>query len=248
MRDPGLLEQVIRNIILLHFVGIRIVLVHGGGPEIDRLTARLGIEKQVVRGLRVTDDNTMEAVEMALLRANQSLVAAIQRAGGQAVGLSGRDAGLLQGWPISQDLGRAGQVNKVRGAILDTLLEQGFLPVVCTVASDAQFEPLNVNADSAAAAIAAAIHAQKLILMTDTNGVLADPADPNSTMSQITSALAQEMIRSGAASKGMIPKLEAALEAVDAGVRGVHLINGSTPNALLMEVLTDAGIGTMVTR
>jgi acetylglutamate kinase len=247
MRDPSLMNGVIRNILLLQVVGIRTILVHGGGPEIDKWLDRLGIEKKTIGGLRVTDDETMEIVEMALAgRANKALVAEIAKAGGKAVGLSGRDAHLLTARPISLDLGRVGAISKVDPSVLRSSMDSGLIPVVCTVASDEHGHPLNVNADSAAAAIAVAVDASKLILLTDTDGVLQDKNDAESRISQLKPGEARGMISSGKADKGMIPKIEAALHALDHGVDRVHLINGGTPNALLIETFTDEGIGTMM--
>ena len=249
MRDPETVSGVINNVLLLQSVGIKPVLVHGGGPEIDRWLERLGIEKHTVNGLRVTDDFTMEVVEMALSgRANKALVTAIGQAGGKGVGLSGRDANLLVGEALSDELGRVGQVTRVNPEVLDVILAGGFVPVVASVANDVQGQPLNVNADTAAAAIAGAVGATKLILLTDTDGVLENKADPNSTISHLTAHGAREMLASGAADSGMVPKLGAALSALEEGVPNVHLICGGTPNALLIEVFTERGIGTMVSR
>jgi acetylglutamate kinase len=249
MRDKTLMEGVIRNVLLLQAVGVRLILVHGGGPEIDTWLGRLGIEKKSLGGLRVTDETTMEVVEMALAgRANKSLVAEVQRLGGKAIGLSGRDADLLVAEPVSEALGRVGTVTHVDPSVLKVATEAGYVPVVCSVATDLQHHALNVNADTAAAAIAAAVQATKLILLTDTNGVLSDRDDPTSTISNLSAAGARAMIADGRADRGMIPKLEAALFAVENGVANVHMINGGTPNTLLVEIFTDAGIGTMVGR
>jgi len=247
MRDPSLVRGIIRNVLLLQLVGIRPILVHGGGPEIDKWLEKLGLEKRTINGLRVTDEATMEVVEMALSgRANKALVAEIAKSGGRAVGLSGRDAHLLTAKQISKELGRVGTVTKVDPSILKTSTEHGVMPVVCSVASDENGEALNVNADSAAAAIAVAVDASKLILMTDTNGVLEDKENPDSTISRLPKSQAEHMLKSGGADKGMIPKLEAAIHALDHGVDRVHLINGAIPNALLVEIFTDSGIGTMM--
>lgn len=247
MKNPDLLAGVIRNVLLLKLVGIRLILVHGGGPEIDHWLGKVGIEKKVIDGLRVTDDDTMEIVEMALAgRANKALVAEIQKAGGQAVGLSGRDGDLFIGQPISEELGRVGNVIKVNPAILETLLKGDFIPVVCSVANDADRSPLNVNADSAAAALASAVGASKLILLTDTHGVLSDRNNIHSTITKLSVSEASAMISAGRADGGMIPKLQAAVDAVQSGVQSVHLVNGSAPNSLLLEVFTDAGVGTMI--
>jgi len=247
MGDPDSVRGVIRNVLLLSLVGISPVLVHGGGPEIDRWLARLGIEKKTVDGLRVTDDATMEVVEMALAgRANKLLVSEIQKAGGMAIGLSGRDGDLLVAEPVSEQLGRVGQVVEVTPKILDVTTEGGFVPVICSVATDREGAALNVNADSAAAAVATAIGASKLILLTDTDGVYSDKIDPSSLISELSAKNAREMISSGKADRGMIPKLEACLSALDGGVENVHLLNAGSPNAVLIEVFTEKGIGTMV--
>lgn len=248
MRDPSLLEGVIRNVLLLQLVGIRCILVHGGGPEIDTWLGKLGVEKRVHQGLRITDDFTMEVVEMALAgRANKTLVAEVQKAGGKAMGLSGRDGDLLVGRAVSEELGRVGEVTHVNPDILQVATEAGYIPVVCSVATDENHHPLNVNADIAAGAIAAAVGATKLVLLTDTNGVLGDKDDASSTVSRLSIAQAQSMLSSGRADRGMIPKLQSAVTALESGVQSVHMINGSTANALLIEVFTDHGIGTMMT-
>ncbi len=247
MKNPDVMFGVIRNVILLQLVGIKPILVHGGGPEIDQWIAKVGLEKKVHQGLRVTDDATMEVVEMALAgRANKSLVAAIQKAGGRAVGLSGRDADLLIGEPISEDLGRTGKILQVNPSILEDLSAVGTIPVVCSVASDSNREPLNINADTAAAAIAGAIGALKLILLTDTNGVLGNRDDHRSTITKLSIDQAEQMIAGKRAEGGMIPKLEAAIAALKDGVQAVHLINGSVANSLLLEIFTDGGVGTMM--
>jgi acetylglutamate kinase len=247
MARPENMAQVVRNVLLLQSVGIRPILVHGGGPEIDKWLERLGIEKHTIEGLRVTDEATLDVVEMVLSgRSNKALVAEISRNGGKAVGLSGRDANLLIAEPISEALGRVGEVVEVNPEILSVVTESGFIPVVATVADDRDGMALNINADTAAAAIAAAVGATKLILLSDTNGVLSDKKDSSSTISVLGAAEAQKMIETGEADRGMIPKLKAALHALDEGVSGVHLLDGGTPNAILIEVFTDQGIGTMV--
>ena len=248
MGDPDLLHGVIRNVLLLQLVGIRTVLVHGGGPEIDRWLERLGIAKRVENGLRVTDEDTMAVVEMALERTNKGLVAEVQRAGGRAVGLSGRDGRMLTAEPISEALGRVGQVVDVDTSSLEMALDGGFVPIVCSVANDDQGASLNVNADSAAAALAGALHASKLILLTETDGVLERREDPGSLISRLSPEAARAMIADGRADKGMVPKLEAAMHALEEGVQRVHILNGSRPNSLLIEVFTDSGIGTMLAR
>lgn len=247
MRDPSLMDGVIRNVLLLQAVGIRTVLVHGGGPEIDGWLARLGLEKRTHKGLRVTDEATMDVVEMALAgRANKALVAGVQAAGGRAIGLSGRDADLLLAEPVSDELGRTGRVVRVYPHVLTVATEAGYVPVVCSVATDAAHRPLNVNADEAAGALAGALGASKLILLTDTPGVLADREDPSSHIPHLARDEARAMLADGRADRGMIPKLESALGALEQGVKSVHLIDGGASNSLLAEVFTDAGIGTMM--
>ena len=248
MRDPSRMDGVLRNVLLLHAVGIRTILVHGGGPEIDGWLARLGLEKRTHQGLRVTDEATMEVVEMALAgRANKALVAGVQAAGGRALGLSGRDADMLLAEPVSDELGRTGRVVRVDPGALILATGAGYVPVVCSVATDADHRPLNVNADEAAGAIAGAVGASKLILLTDTPGVLSDKDDPASRLAKLSRVEARAMLDDGRADRGMIPKLRSALGALEAGVEAVHLIDGGASNSLLIETFTDSGIGTMMT-
>jgi acetylglutamate kinase len=250
MQDRPSLRGVIRNVLLLQLVGIRPILVHGGGPEIDALAERLGKgERRTIDGLRVTDEETMEIVEMALAgKANKALVAEVQACGGKAIGLSGRDGGLLVGEPISEELGRVGRILHVHPEVVQIACDHGFVPVVCPIAGDSSGAALNVNADSAAAALAGALGARKLFLLTDTAGVYADPGDPETLISRLGQNEARGLITSGRASRGMIPKIEAALRALDDGVESVHFVDGGLPNALLIEVFTDRGIGTMMSR
>ena len=248
MRDPSRMDGVLRNVLLLHAVGIRTILVHGGGPEIDGWLARLGLEKRTHQGLRVTDEATMEVVEMALAgRANKALVAGVQAAGGRALGLSGRDADMLLAEPVSDELGRTGRIVRVDPGALTLATGAGYVPVVCSVATDADHRPLNVNADEAAGAIAGAVGASKLILLTDTPGVLSDKDDPASRLAKLSRVEARAMLDDGRADRGMIPKLRSALGALEAGVEAVHLIDGGASNSLLIETFTDSGIGTMMT-
>jgi len=247
MQDEETVRGVIRNVLLLQLIGIKPVLVHGGGKEIDRWLGRLGMKSETREGLRATDEATMEVVEMALAgRANKAIVAEIQRNGGEAIGLSGRDGGILSGAAISAELGRVGRVTAVNPRAIHVASEAGFVPVVCSVAGDSEARALNINADSAAGAISGAVGAAKLIILTDTDGVLRDVKDAGSRISRLRADEARAMLASGSASSGMIPKLEAAICALEAGVKSVHILNGGTPNAILIEVLTDEGIGTML--
>ena len=261
MIDDTLKRAVVRDVLLMRYVGIVPILVHGGGPEVSDAMRRMGKEPAFVGGLRVTDAETMEIVEMVLTgKTNQSIVALLNAEGGQnngagtanrpglGVGLSGKDANLLQAVRETGrgDIGFVGRVHKVNPAILETLTGAGYIPVVSSVAIGADGESYNVNADTAAAAIAVAVRAEKLILLTDTEGLYRDFADKSSLISEITTGDAREMVRSGTVDAGMIPKLEACAEAVEDGVPRAHIIDGRRLHSLLIEVFTDSGIGTMV--
>ncbi len=249
MARPETMEAVLRNVLLLQHVGIRVVVVHGGGPEIDNWLARLGIERRFENGQRVTDEETMDVVEMALAgRANKALVAEISRVGGRAVGLSGRDAGILTARPVSEELGRTGEIVSVNPSLVASLSAQGYVPVLCSVAGDDEARALNVNADLAAAAVAGALGAAKLVMLSDTPGVLRDRHDPGSRISRLGGDEARALIADGTIAGGMIPKVKSALRALELGVRRVHLIDGGPPNAILVELVTEAGIGTMHAR
>jgi len=250
MVDDRLKEGVCQDVVLMHYVGMRPVLVHGGGPEVSEVMRRLGKEPAFVNGLRVTDAETMEIVEMVLAgKTNKSIVGAINRQGGQAVGLSGKDADLIvaEKARAEVDLGFVGRVRQVNPGILETLAAGGYIPVISTVACGPDGESYNVNADSVAGEMAARLGAEKLILMTDVPGILRDVQDPDSLISAMTAGEAMEMVRSGSASRGMIPKIEACVAAVRGGVERAHIIDGRRPRALLMEIFTDTGIGTMIT-
>ncbi len=250
MTDDALKAQVMQDVALLQYVGIRPILVHGGGPEITSLMKRLGHEPAFIGGLRVTDDATMEIVEMALAgKTNKSIVAMLNRQGARAVGLSGKDADLLVARKLVSprgDLGFVGDIARVNPGLLQLLSDNGYLPVICSVAIGEDGATYNVNADHAAGAVAAAVAAAKLVILTDVDGIYREPGDPSTLVSEINIAQARAMLASGAADRGMIPKLEACMTALEAGVERCHLIDGRVPHALLMEVFTDTGIGTMI--
>ncbi|CCW35969.1 N-acetylglutamate kinase [Chthonomonas calidirosea] len=250
MIDETLKEQVMQDIALLHYVGIRPILVHGGGPEISALMKQMGYEPTFVGGLRVTDAATMEIVEMVLAgKTNKSIVALLNRQGAQAVGLSGKDANLIVACKMHSpkgDLGYVGEVARVNPGILNLLVERGYIPVVSSVAIGPDGESYNVNADHVAGHIAAAVGAAKLVILTDVEGLYADYNDKSSLIVDMDVARAEEMLRTGAADRGMIPKLEACITAIEGGVPRCHLIDGRKPHALLIEIFTDQGIGTMV--
>lgn len=250
MIDETLKAQVMQDIALLHYVGIRPVLVHGGGPEINALMKQMGHEPTFVGGLRVTDEATMEIVEMVLAgKTNKGIVALLNRQGARAVGLSGKDANLIVAYKMQSDqgdLGFVGEVAQVNPEIIQLLGEQGYIPVLSSVAIGPDGESYNVNADHVAGHIAAATGAAKLVVLTDVEGLYADYSDKSSLIQEMDVARAEAMIASGAADRGMIPKLEACITAIEGGVERAHLIDGRLPHALLIEIFTDTGIGTMV--
>lgn len=250
MIDEALKMQVMQDIALLHYVGIRTILVHGGGPEINAMMKQMGHEPAFVGGLRVTDAATMEIVEMVLTgKTNKGIVSLLNRQGAKAVGLSGKDANLIQAYRMESplgDLGFVGEVAQVNPEILHLLSENGYVPVVSSVAIGPDGASYNVNADHVAGHIAAAVGAAKLVLLTDVEGLYADYADKSSLIQRMDTDRAAEMIASGAAERGMIPKLEACIAAIEGGVSRAHLIDGRQPHSLLIEIFTDTGIGTMI--
>ncbi|KAL4418704.1 hypothetical protein ABPG77_004884 [Micractinium sp. CCAP 211/92] len=249
MKDESLKARVVTDLVLLACVGIQPVMVHGGGPEINTWLNKLGIEAQFKNGLRVTDGATMDVVEMVLGgRVNKSLVSLIQQAGGAAVGLCGKDSDIIQARQmVEKDIGFVGEVTKVNAALLRTLVDDGYIPVVASVASDGKGQGLNVNADTAAGEIAASLKAEKLILMTDVPGVLRDKDDASTKFAQLTIRDCKELVDEGIIAGGMIPKIDCCIRSLSQGVRATHIIDGRQPHSLLMELLTDEGVGTMIT-
>jgi acetylglutamate kinase len=250
MLDDTLKRAVMTDILLLRTVGVNPILVHGGGPEVSDAMRRMGKEPEFIGGLRVTDAETMEIVEMVLAgKTNKGIVAALNAEGGKAVGLSGKDANLFVAAKETEhgDLGFVGRIAQVNPEIVHTLTMAGYIPVISSVAIGQDGAAYNVNADTAAAALAVAVNAHKLILMTDVEGLYRDFSDKDSLISEITTTQARRLLDSGAIDKGMIPKLEACVEAVEDGVLRAHILDGRRPHALLIEIFTDSGIGTMVT-
>ncbi len=247
--DAGSSGTVVEDLVLLKGAGLNPVLVHGGGPEITRMLDRVGKETKFVNGLRVTDPETMEIVEMVLAgRANKALVTMIGTAGGSAVGLSGKDAGLLRARRLNGavDLGLVGEVVEVHGQIIETISGAGHIPVIASVGFGEAGESLNLNADHAAGVLAAALGASKMIILTDVPGVMQTREVP-SLISSLTAVDARRLMADGTVARGMIPKVEACLMALDRGVPSAHIIGTSSPHALLVELFTEAGIGTMIT-
>ena len=247
MINPQLKQQVMEDIVLLWLIGVKVVLVHGGGPEISDTMKKLGKQAQFVNGLRVTDKETVDIVQMVLAgKVNKDLVNLLQMKGGHAVGLSGIDGGILEATMKDEALGYVGDVTRVRTQPILDLLEKNYIPVISTIASDRQGNTYNINGDTAAAYIAGALGAERLIMMTDIAGVMMDKDDPDSLIPQITLSEAKQLEASGVISGGMIPKVECCIEALNAGVNNVIIMDGRIPHSILMELLTDEGAGTMV--
>jgi acetylglutamate kinase len=250
--DAELDRALAQDVLLLRSVGVRVVLVHGGGPQVDAMMRRVGKEPEFRDGLRVTDEETLEIVRMVLVgKINRDLVGTINRETTEepvAVGVSGEDGGLLQVTPKQSSLGFVGDVSLVRASVLHRLLDEGLTPVVSTIGADENGQPYNINADEAARAIAVAMAAEKIVYLTAAPGLLEDVNDESSLVPRLTSAELRDRIGDSSVSAGMIPKLQACADAVDAGVGTAHIIDGRVPHALLVEILTDEGIGTMVKR
>lgn len=249
MKDSNLKDKVIRDVVFLACVGLRPVVVHGGGPEINSWLTKLGIEPQFKNGLRVTDAATMDVVEMVLVgRVNKEIVALINQAGGAAVGLCGTDGNLIKARPQSKDgdVGFVGEVASVDIKLLESLMDSGYIPVVSSVAADETGQAYNINADTVAGEIAAALGAEKLMLLTDTVGILRDYKDPATLIPKLDIQEARSLITDGVVAGGMIPKVNCCVRSLAQGVRAAHIIDGRVPHALLLETFTDEGIGSMI--
>ena len=247
MINDELKQQVMEDIALLWLIGVKVVLVHGGGPEISHIMKRLGKEAVFIDGLRVTDKETVDIVQMVLAgKINKTLVNLIQMKGGHAVGLSGIDGGILEAKVKDERLGFVGEITKVRPQPIQDLLEKNYIPVVSTVASDRQGNTYNINGDTAAAYLAGALGAERLIMMTDIAGILRDKDDPSTLIPHITVSEARKLYDEGVISGGMIPKVDCCIEALEHGVNNVVIMDGRIPHSILMELLTDEGAGTMV--
>jgi acetylglutamate kinase len=248
MKDSALKDQVIRDVVFMSCVGIRPVLVHGGGPEINTWLDKLGIEAQFKNGLRVTDAPTMDVVEMVLVgRVNKEIVSLINQAGGSAVGLCGKDGNLIKARPADEEgIGFVGEVASVDTRLLDALVKAGHIPVVSSVAADETGQAYNINADTVAGEIAAALGAAKLILLTDTAGILRDYKDRSTLIPRLDIAEARNLIDEGVVSGGMIPKVNCCVRSLAQGVHAAHILDGRMPHSLLLEIFTDTGIGSMI--
>ena len=248
MKDSSLKQKVIEDVVFLSCVGVRPVVVHGGGPEINTWLQKLNIEPLFKDGLRVTDAATMDVVEMVLAgRVNKELVSLIVRAGAIAVGLCGKDGNLIQARPVAQEgVGFVGEVTNVDTGLIETLVNNGYIPIISSVAADENGQAYNINADTVAGEIAAALQAEKLILLTDTSGILRDYHDPSSLIHKLDIKTARDLIDEGVVSGGMIPKVSCCVRSLAQGVKAAHILDGRLPHALLLEILTDEGIGSMI--
>jgi acetylglutamate kinase len=248
MKDGSLKASVIRDIVFMACVGIRPVVVHGGGPEINIWLSKLGIEPQFKDGLRVTDAPTMDVVEMVLVgRVNKELVGLINQEGGKAVGLCGVDGNLITARPQgAEGVGFVGEVSGIDSGLLKSLVEAGYIPIVSSVARDETGQAYNINADTVAGEIAAALGAEKLILLTDTKGILEDYKDPSTLLPKLDIQQARQLIETGVVAGGMIPKVNCCVRSLAQGVGAAHILDGRVPHALLLEIFSDLGIGSMI--
>lgn len=247
MINPELKEQVMEDIVLLHLVGVKVVLVHGGGPEISEMMNKLGKKAEFVNGLRVTDKETVDIVQMVLAgKINKSLVNLIETKGGKAMGISGMDGRLIEAKMKDEKLGYVGSITNINIEPVNDLIEKGYIPVISTLGCDDDGNTYNINGDTAAGYIAGALGAERLIMMTDIAGILKDKDDPSTLISHITIKEAKELFANNVISGGMIPKVDCCLEAIGHGVKKVIIMDGRVPHSILMELFTDEGAGTMV--
>ena len=249
MVDEQLKKSVISDVTLLKLVGFKPIIVHGGGKEISKWVGKVGKEAQFINGLRVTDEETMEIAEMVLGRVNKSLVTMVEELGVKAVGISGKDGGLLKvkkKYADGKDIGYVGEITDVDPNILYDLMEKDFLPIICPVGLDDEFNTYNINADDAACAIARAVGANKLAFLTDIEGLYRDFEDKSSLISEIKVKEAKELIAGGTIGGGMLPKLSNCIDAIESGVSRVHIIDGRIPHSILMEIFSDRGVGTAI--
>ena len=249
MVDENLKKRVIEDVTLLKLVGFKPIIVHGGGKEISRWVSKVGMEPKFINGLRVTDEPTMELAEMVLGKVNKELVQMVESLGVRAIGLSGKDGGLLnvtKKYSNGEDIGYVGEIQKVNADILWDLLDKDFLPIVCPIGLDDSFHTYNINADDAACAIARAMNAEKLAFLTDIEGVYKDPNDPSTLISERQISEAKEFIEKGYIGGGMLPKLNNCIDAIENGVSRVHILDGRIPHCLLLEIFTNKGIGTAI--
>ena len=249
MIDDVLKEDVIQDVTLLKLVGFKPIIVHGGGKEISRWVQKVGMEPRFVNGLRVTDEDTMELAEMVLGKVNKNLVQLVEKLGVRAIGISGKDGGLLKvnkKYSNGEDIGFVGEIKEVNARVIYDLLEKDFIPIICPIGLDDNNQTYNINADDAACAIARAMRAEKLAFLTDIEGVYADPKDPSTRISSLTVSEARKLMAEGVIGGGMLPKLNNCIDAIEHGVNKVHILDGRVPHSVLLEIFTDKGVGTAI--
>ena len=249
MIDDVLKEDVIQDVTLLKLVGFKPIIVHGGGKEISRWVQKVGMEPRFVNGLRVTDEDTMELAEMVLGKVNKNLVQLVEKLGVRAIGISGKDGGLLKvnkKLSNGEDIGFVGEIKEVNARVIYDLLEKDFIPIICPIGLDDNNRTYNINADDAACAIARAMRAEKLAFLTDIEGVYADPKDPSTRITSLTTTEARKLMDEGVIGGGMLPKLNNCIDAIEHGVNKVHILDGRVPHSVLLEIFTDKGVGTAI--
>lgn len=249
MVDEELKKRVIEDVTLLKLVGFKPIIVHGGGKEISRMVERVGMQPKFVNGLRVTDEETMEIAEMVLGKVNKSLVQLVASLGVRAVGISGKDGGMLKvvkKYADGEDIGFVGEITEVDTKLIEDLLEKDVLPIICPIGMDKEYQTYNINADDAACAIAKAMKAEKLAFLTDIEGVYKDPKDPETLISELLVSEAETLMEEGFIGGGMLPKLQNCIDAIESGVSRVHILDGRIPHCLLLEIFTNKGIGTAI--
>ena len=251
MVDEELQKKVIKDVTLLKLTGFKPIIVHGGGKEISRWVNKVGMEPRFVNGLRVTDEETMEVAEMVLNKVNKNLVRMVEELGVRAIGISGKDGGLLRvekKYSEGEDIGFVGDIKDVDATILNDLLEKDFLPIICPIGIDDNYQTYNINADDAAYAIATAMNAEKLAFLSDIDGVYKDYEDKDSLVSRLTVQEAKDLLETGGIQGGMLPKLQNCIHAIENGVSRVHILDGRIPHCLLLEIFTNNGIGTAIVK
>lgn len=247
MNDEAVTTTILQDLAALKIVGVNPILVHGGGPEINKLLSRLGIEPQFKNGMRVTDDQTMEVAQMILCgKINKNIVGELNSMGVKAIGLCGKDSQLIKAERLDPELGYVGKVTEINAKLLEILAKDEFIPVIASIATDDQGNSYNVNADVAAAAIGAAMHAEKLLFLSDIDGIMANKDKAETLIHRITVSGLRKMIADGSISGGMLPKANSCIDAIERGINSVFVLNGTLPHSILLELFTDSGVGTMI--
>ena len=247
MNDEAITTTILQDIAALKIVGVNPILVHGGGPEINKMLSKLGIEPRFVNGLRVTDEQTMEVAQMILCgKINKNIVGELNSMGVKAIGLCGKDSQLIKAERLDDKLGYVGRITEINAKLLDILARDEFIPVIASIATDDNGNSYNINADTAAAAIGAAMHAEKLLFLSDIDGIMANKDDKQTLIDRITIAELRKMMEAGTISGGMVPKANSCIDAIERGINSVFVLNGTLPHSILLELFTDSGVGTMI--